>query len=118
MMFLKKIKNAIIIFLLLFISMPQTILAYSDYIIASGENVGIKINSNGILVVGLYEINNTYPAKEQGIKIGDLIVSANDNKVSNIDELLSKPNIDGALIGGASLVPEDFLYMVNAGVRK
>lgn len=90
MMFFKKIKNTIIIFLSLFISMPQTIFAYSDYIIASGENVGIRINSNGILVVGLYEINNTYPAKDQGIKIGDLIITANDKKVSNIDELVKE----------------------------
>ena len=90
MMFFKKIKNTIIIFLSLFISMPQTIFAYSDYIIASGENVGIKINSNGILVVGLYEINNTYPAKDQGIKIGDLIITANDKKVTNIDELVKE----------------------------
>ena len=54
MMFFKKLKNSIIIFLSLFISMPQIAFAYSDYIIASGENVGIKINSIGILVVGLY----------------------------------------------------------------
>ena len=39
-------------------------------------------------------------------------------KTSNIEELLSKPNIDGALIGGASLIPEDFVFMVKAGVRK
>lgn len=31
----------------------------------------------------------------------------------NASELLSQPNIDGALIGGASLKPEDFLDIVN-----
>ncbi|HKM29390.1 MAG TPA: triose-phosphate isomerase [Bacilli bacterium] len=35
-------------------------------------------------------------------------------KLSNIDELMSMPNIDGALIGGASLVAEDFIKLVNA----
>ena len=29
-------------------------------------------------------------------------------KLNNIEELMKKPNIDGALIGGASLVAEDF----------
>jgi len=35
----------------------------------------------------------------------------------NIDELLAQPDIDGALIGGASLDPEKFLYMVNAALN-
>lgn len=34
-------------------------------------------------------------------------------KVNNIEELMKKPNIDGALIGGASLVPEDFIYFTQ-----
>ena len=38
-------------------------------------------------------------------------------KVSNIDELMSKPNIDGALIGGASLIAEDFIKLVNAALK-
>ena len=36
----------------------------------------------------------------------------------NIDELLSKENIDGALIGGASLDPDQFVYMANAALKK
>lgn len=36
----------------------------------------------------------------------------------NIDELLSKENIDGALIGGASLDPEQFVYMAQAALKK
>ena len=38
-------------------------------------------------------------------------------KTSNIDELMAKPNIDGALIGGASLKPEDFITLVKAAVK-
>lgn len=38
-------------------------------------------------------------------------------KTSNIDELMSKPNIDGALIGGASLKAEDFVTLVTAAVK-
>lgn len=36
-------------------------------------------------------------------------------KPTNAAELLGQPNIDGALVGGASLKAEDFLGIVNAG---
>ncbi|MBU1144660.1 MAG: triose-phosphate isomerase [Firmicutes bacterium] len=39
-------------------------------------------------------------------------------KPENIDELLAMPHIDGALIGGASLDPDKFIYMANAAVKK
>lgn len=38
-------------------------------------------------------------------------------KVSNIEELMSQPNIDGALIGGASLVANDFVTLVKAALK-
>ncbi|KRN88305.1 triose-phosphate isomerase [Ligilactobacillus ceti] len=34
-------------------------------------------------------------------------------KPANVKELMAKPNIDGGLVGGASLVPESFLALVN-----
>ncbi len=39
-------------------------------------------------------------------------------KPSNIVELLSMSDIDGALVGGASLDPDSFLDLVNAAVKK
>ena len=47
-------------------------------------------------------------AEEMTIQYGG---SMNDK---NAKELLSKPNVDGGLIGGASLVPEKFTVIVNA----
>ncbi|MBP3503746.1 MAG: triose-phosphate isomerase [Bacilli bacterium] len=38
-------------------------------------------------------------------------------KTSNIDELMAQPNIDGALIGGASLNAADFKVLVKAAVK-
>ncbi len=38
-------------------------------------------------------------------------------KVNNVDELMAQPHIDGALIGGASLDPENFIYFTNAAVN-
>jgi triosephosphate isomerase len=34
-------------------------------------------------------------------------------KPDNVDKLMSCPNVDGALVGGASLKPDDFLRIVN-----
>jgi len=38
-------------------------------------------------------------------------------KLSNIDELMAMPHIDGALIGGASLDANDFVQLVKAAVK-
>ena len=38
-------------------------------------------------------------------------------KPNNVDELLAQSDIDGALVGGASLDPESFLTLVKAAVK-
>jgi triosephosphate isomerase len=38
--------------------------------------------------------------------------------VKNVEALLSESDIDGALVGGASLDPEAFLFLANAAVDK
>ncbi len=38
-------------------------------------------------------------------------------KPANIDELLAQSDIDGALVGGASLEPDSFLKLVEAGTK-
>ena len=38
-------------------------------------------------------------------------------KVNNIEELMNMPNIDGALIGGASLIAEDFIFFANTAAK-
>ena len=38
-------------------------------------------------------------------------------KPSNVDELMAKENIDGGLVGGASLEAESFLKLVKACVK-
>ena len=88
-MFFKKIKNNILltlIFTLLII--PNYALAYSDYIVAGGENIGIELNSNGVIIVGTYEVNGINPAKEANLRAGDKIIKINDKDVINIEEML------------------------------
>ena len=49
---MKKILLAIIVFIL-----PINTLAYSDYIYRGGKTIGIEVNSNGIMIVGFYEVD-------------------------------------------------------------
>ena len=88
-MFFKKIKNNILltlIFTLLII--PDYALAYSDYIVAGGENIGIELNSKGVIIVGTYEVNGINPAKEANLRAGDKIIKINNKDVINIEEML------------------------------
>jgi len=91
-MFLKFLKKTCLCFLLSLFIIPSSILAYSDYIIAGGQNIGIALNTKGIMVVGVYKVGNNYPAKDAGIKVGDIITSINNETVSNINELTSRIN--------------------------
>lgn len=81
---IKKIK---LVLLMLLITLPATVFAYSDYIIASGDNIGIKLKTNGVLVIGTYDVNGRDPALEAGLKVGDKIVKINDREISSIDDI-------------------------------
>ena len=70
-MFLKS-KNVYNFILSLLLFIPLRLYAYSDYIIASGENIGIKLMSDGIIIVGTYDVGGNNPATEAGLKVGDI----------------------------------------------
>jgi len=88
-MFFKKFKNLTLALLLTIFIIPQSILAYSKEIIASGETVGIKLNTDGILIVGSYEINGHNSLVEAGLKTGDLITQINNKKVHTVEEMVN-----------------------------
>ena len=50
---------------------------------------------------------------DQGVADKVLIQYGGSVKPANVKELMAKPNIDGGLVGGASLVPESYLELVN-----
>ena len=81
-------KRLLILFFTLII-LPINVLAYSKYLVPGGENLGINIQSQGILVVGFYETKN-----KNNLMCGDIIVSINDNDVSSINEMLEYINTD------------------------
>lgn len=82
-------KRLLILFLSLII-LPLNTLAYSKYLIPGGDNLGIHINSSGILVVGFYDIDT----KKSDLQIGDRIVSINNQEISSIDEMVNTVNND------------------------
>lgn len=57
------------------------------------------------------ELYGTEVAEEVRIQYGGSV------KLNNIDELMAQPHIDGALIGGASLVAEDFVTFTQAALK-
>ena len=75
--------------MLLLLSIPSITLAYSDYVIAGGENIGIELKSSGVIIVGTYEVKGSNPAKEAGLQSGDKIVKINEYEVTNIEDMLN-----------------------------
>lgn len=86
-MFLKR--NVYKLFLILLL-IPLKLYAYSDYIIASGENIGIKLDSKGVIIVGTYEVSGKNPASSAGLKVGDIIEKVNNNDIKNIDDMINE----------------------------
>lgn len=88
---LKKFLNKLLIFIFLIsiISVPNIVFAYTKKVVLGGENIGIKVNSNGVLVVGFYQIDGKNPAKDAGLRIGDRIIKINDTDINIISDLTS-----------------------------
>lgn len=85
--FLKK-QSLKLLLLTLFI-IPISTQAYSDYIIASGKSVGIRLNTDGIIIAGSYEINGHNTLTEAGLKSGDIINQINSNEVNTVEEMIN-----------------------------
>lgn len=88
-----KKKLLILPFLLLTLA-PSIVFAYSDKIILGGDNIGIRINSKNVMVVGFYKVEDSYIGEDAGLKVGDLITKINDKEVFSIDEMISIINTE------------------------
>ena len=72
--------------LLLILLFPFQVFAYSSKVILGGENVGIKISSDGVMVVGFYKVNNKLNSAR--LSTGDYIVQVENTKVTSVDDLI------------------------------
>ena len=89
MIILKNLKKRLILLLILLITiLPAPVLAYSNFLIASGKTIGIEVNANGVLIVGFYEVEGKEIGKNAGFEIGDIITKINNKKVFSISNML------------------------------
>lgn len=86
---MKKIFKRLLIGLTL-TSFPINVWAYSSQVILGGQNVGIRLNMDGILVVGFYKINGEYNSSR--LLVGDYITKVNNIVVKTIPELVEQIN--------------------------
>lgn len=83
-------KKKLLIFPLLFLTLfPSIVFAYSNKVILGGENIGIKVNSKNVMVVGFYKVGNQYVGEDAGLKIGDLITKINNMEISSVEEMIT-----------------------------
>ena len=87
-MFLK-IKKITLLFLLI---IPLNIYAYSEYIYAGGDTVGIKISTDGVVIAGAYDINGHNNLVDSKLKSGDLIIKINNNEINSINDMTNTIN--------------------------
>ena len=88
-----RFKRLLIIFLS-FIFPIYSVFAYSNEVVLGGDNIGIELKTKGVLVVGLYKVNNELIASSSGITTGDYIISVNNKEVNTIDEFSNEINND------------------------
>ena len=98
----------LVMLLLVNIMFPLNVFAYSDYILAGGANIGIQLNSKGVLIVGTYKIGDIDPANDANLIIGDKIVAINDIDITSIDEMLDTlKNLDNPTKVKVSFIRND-----------
>lgn len=61
-------------------------------VIPLGNAIGLKLYTEGVLIVGMSSIEGQKPYENTGIKEGDRIISINDVKVGSTEELIETVN--------------------------
>lgn len=64
----------------------------STTVIPVGTTVGLKLYTDGVLVVGMSEINGQRPYEKTGIEEGDMIISLNEEIITCTADLIEKVN--------------------------
>lgn len=92
----------------------KTVIAYEPiWAIGTGKTATPEQANETIKAIRdvLVELYGTTVAEQIRILYGGSV------KPNNVDELLAQSDIDGALVGGASLDPDSFLTLVNAALK-
>ena len=82
-------KRLLTLFIILLTFIPNIVFAYSGKLLLGGQNIGIKVNSKYVMVVGFYKVDNRYIGEDSGLRVGDNIIKINDISVTSIDDMVS-----------------------------
>ena len=85
-----RLKRLFITFLISFLLPVSVVFSYSSEVYVGGENIGIDVKTKGVLVIGLYKVNNVMIAEESGINKGDYITSVNGNNIISITDFTNE----------------------------
>ncbi|MGN1269706.1 MAG: SpoIVB peptidase [Clostridia bacterium] len=61
-------------------------------VVPVGKAIGMKLYTDGVLVVGMSEIEGKKPYENSGIKEGDIIIEINQNQIDTTEELMEEVN--------------------------
>jgi len=61
-------------------------------VVPIGKAIGMKLYTDGVLVVGMSEIEGKRPYENTGIQEGDRIIQINENNISNTTDLMKEVN--------------------------
>ncbi len=97
---------------------PLNIFAYSSYVYAGGESIGIELKSDYILVVGTYKLKENISP----LQIGDKIISIDSKRVTNVKELTDgiegKSNVKVGYIRNGKFEETDMDIKYDDGIYK
>jgi len=82
-------------------------------VIPLGNTVGLKLYANGVLVIGMTEIEGKKPYENTGIREGDLITYVNKNHVSTTQELVECVNSSNGKILNITYVRNGEEYVTS-----
>lgn len=89
---LKKVSCKIVVFLLLNLCIFTSVYADEIKVVPIGKAVGVKIYTDGLLVVGTSEVNGENVSKKYGIKINDRIEKINNQLINSTEEFSKTVN--------------------------
>ena len=121
---MKKVSCKIVVFLLLNLCIFTSVYADEIKVVPIGKAVGVKIYTDGLLVVGTSEVSGENVSKKYGIKINDRIEKINNqliNKTVNENPsgvaLSIKRDNQDILINAVPVLSEDNIYRLGLWVR-
>ncbi|NJD01375.1 MAG: SpoIVB peptidase [Ruminiclostridium sp.] len=89
------VKLAMKLFGLLPVKTVRVDIVSSKEVVACGNTVGVKLNIDGILVIGISEVETAngqkvLPSKDTGVRPGYVITEVNNNFVDDVDDLIDE----------------------------